>query len=85
MNRHSLPEVHSRTTDEMLEHFSFLGDEVAEQIVIDNPMSIADRIGDVKVIKDDLYTPTIIGADEEVRGLTYSMARHIYGNNYRKL
>lgn len=79
MNRHSLPEVHFRTTDEMLDHFSFLGNETAEQIVIDNPLKIADRIGDVKVIKDDLYTPEIEGADEEVRELTYSMARHIYG------
>ncbi|MGG0669055.1 PolC-type DNA polymerase III [Sporosarcina koreensis] len=79
MNRHSLPEVHFRTTDEMLEHFAFLGDEVAEQIVIDNPHAVAERIGDVKVIKDDLYTPTIVGADNEVRDLTYSMARHIYG------
>lgn len=79
MNRHSLPEVHFRTTDEMLEHFSFLGEEVAEQIVIDNPQAIVDRVGDVKVIKDDLYTPTIVGADDEVRDLTYSMARSIYG------
>ena len=79
LNRHSLPEVQFRTTDEMLEHFSFLGEEVAEQIVIDNPRIVADRIGDVKVIKDDLYTPTIVGADEEVRELTYSTARQIYG------
>ena len=40
---------------------------------------MADRIGDVKPIKDDLYTPTIDGADEEVRELTYSMAHEIYG------
>lgn len=81
MNRHALPEVHFRTTDEMLEHFSFLGKETAEQIVIDNPNAIAERIGNVKVIKDDLYTPTIEGADEEVRNLTYTMAHSIYGEN----
>ena len=33
----------------------------------------------LKPIKDDLYTPTIEGADEEVRELTYSMAHEIYG------
>ena len=43
MNRHALPEVHFRTTDEMLEEFSFLGEEVAEEIVIDNPHEIADK------------------------------------------
>ncbi|WP_336822505.1 PolC-type DNA polymerase III [Sporosarcina sp. USHLN248] len=79
LNRHQLPAVHFRTTDDMLEEFSFLGEEVAQQIVIDNPQAIADRIGDVKVIKDDLYTPAIEGADDEVRNLTYTMARSIYG------
>ncbi|CAM3075018.1 PolC-type DNA polymerase III [Filibacter tadaridae] len=85
MNRHSLPDVHFRTTDEMLKEFSFLGEQVAEEIVIDNPRAIMDRIDDVKVIKDDLYTPTIEGADMEVRELTYSMAHAIYGNELPEL
>lgn len=79
LNRHSLPAVHFRTTDEMLEEFDFLGEHIAEEIVIDNPKAIADRIGDVKAIKDDLYTPEIEGAEEEVKELTYSMAHEIYG------
>lgn len=79
LNRHSLPAVHFRTTDEMLEEFSFLGNEVAEEIVIDNPLKIVERIGEVQTIKEDLYTPTIEGADEEVKQLTYSMAHRIYG------
>ncbi|ARD49330.1 PolC-type DNA polymerase III [Sporosarcina sp. P33] len=80
MNRHSLPAVHFRTTDEMLKEFEFLGEEAAKEIVIDNPLKIVERVGDVKPIKDDLYTPKIEGAEEEVRELTYSMARHIYGD-----
>ncbi|WP_313234497.1 PolC-type DNA polymerase III [Sporosarcina ureae] len=79
LNRHSLPEVHFRTTDEMLKEFEFLGEDVAQEIVVDNPLEIVDRIGDVKPIKDDLYTPTIEGAEDEVRDLTYSMAQRIYG------
>src|SRR5690606_35130756 len=79
LNRHSLPDVHFRTTDEMLKEFEFLGEEKAEQIVIDNPQQIADLIGDVQVIRDELYTPVIEGADDEVRNLTYTMARSIYG------
>ena len=31
----------------------------------------------LKPIKDDLYTPKIEGAEEEVRELTYSMAHRI--------
>lgn len=80
MNRHSLPAVHFRTTDEMLEEFAFLGEQAAKEIVIDNPLKIVERVGDVKPIKDDLYTPKIEGADEEVRELTYSMAHRIYGD-----
>lgn len=79
LNRSSLPEAHFRTTDEMLKEFEFLGEEVAKQIVLDNPKQIADRIEHVQVIKDDLYAPNIDGADEEVRELTYGMAHHIYG------
>ena len=79
LNRHALPTVHFRTTDEMLEEFAFLGKEVAEEIVIDNPQKIVERVGDVKPIKDDLYTPKIEGAEEEVKELTYSMAHEIYG------
>lgn len=36
-------------------------------------------IGDVKPIKDDLYTPKIEGSDDEVTNLTYEMAHRIYG------
>ncbi|AYC29277.1 PolC-type DNA polymerase III [Paenisporosarcina cavernae] len=79
LNRHSLPKVHFRTTNEMLEAFDFLGEETAREIVITNTHKIADRIDSIKPIKDDLYTPKIEGADEEVRELSYSMARSIYG------
>ena len=32
-------------------------------------------IDDIKPIKDDLYTPKIEGADDEIREMSYSMAR----------
>ncbi|SIT67298.1 PolC-type DNA polymerase III [Edaphobacillus lindanitolerans] len=79
LNRHSLPDVHFRTTDEMLDEFAFLGEETAARIVIDNPAWVAEQIGEVQVIKDELFTPVIEGADDEVRNLTYTMAHSIYG------
>jgi DNA polymerase-3 subunit alpha (Gram-positive type) len=85
LNRHKLPKVHFRTTDEMLEAFSFLGDEKAKEIVVTNTNYIADLIGEVKPIKDDLYTPKIEGADEEMREMSYAMARSIYGDPLPKL
>lgn len=80
LNRHNLPDVHFRTTNEMLDAFSFLGKEKAREIVITNTNKIADMIDTIKPIKDDLYTPKIKGADEEMRQMSYDMARRIYGD-----
>ena len=79
LNRHQLPNVHFRTTDEMLKAFAFLGEEKAKEIVVTNTNKIADMIDEIKPIKDDLYTPKIEGAEDEVRNMSYSMARSIYG------
>lgn len=81
LNRHQLPDVHFRTTDEMLECFSFLDANKAKEIVVTNTQKIADMIEEVKPIKDDLYTPKIEGADEEMRAMSYAMARSIYGDD----
>ncbi|WP_409305459.1 PolC-type DNA polymerase III [Peribacillus sp. SCS-155] len=79
LNRHKLPDVHFRTTDEMLKEFEFLGPEKAKEVVVINSNKIADMIDSIKPIKDDLYTPKIEGADEEMREMSYAMARKIYG------
>ena len=79
LNRHELPDVHFRTTNEMLDAFSFLGKETAKEIVVDNSNKIADMIDVIKPIRDDLYTPKIEGADEEMRRMSYAMAKSIYG------
>lgn len=79
LNRHQLPDVHFRTTDEMLQAFSFLGAERAKDVVVTNTNNIADSIEIVKPIKDDLYTPKIDGADEEIRTMSYEKAKSIYG------
>ncbi|QFT88902.1 DNA polymerase III PolC-type [Bacillus sp. THAF10] len=81
LNRHKLPDVHFRTTDEMLAQFSFLGEEKAKEIVVFNTQKVASMIEEIKPIKDDLYTPKIEGADDEIRDMSYSMARRIYGDN----
>ncbi|MFC0271331.1 PolC-type DNA polymerase III [Metabacillus herbersteinensis] len=85
LNRHELPDVHFRTTDEMLKCFSFLGPEKAKELVITNTNKIAEMVDDVKPIKDDLYTPKIEGADEEVREMSYARVRSIYGEQIPEL
>ena len=79
LNRVTLPNTPFRTTEEMLEAFSFLGSEVAKQIVVSNSHTIANDVEDIAPIKDDLYTPSIEGAEEDVRNLTYETAQSIYG------
>jgi DNA polymerase III subunit alpha, Gram-positive type len=79
LNRHELPDVHFRTTNEMEDAFSFLGKETAKEIVVDNSNKIADLVDVIKPIRDDLYTPKIEGADEEMRRMSYTMAKSIYG------
>ncbi|MBM7094212.1 PolC-type DNA polymerase III [Bacillus sp. H-16] len=81
LNRHSLPDVHFRTTDEMLECFSFLSEDKRKEVVVTNPNMIADDIDEIKPIPDDLYTPNLEGADDEMRDMTYSMAKSIYGDD----
>ena len=81
LNRHKLPDVHFRTTDEMLDAFSFLGKEKAKEIVVHNTNKIADMIDEVKPIKDELYTPKIEGAEDEIRNMSYKMAKQIYGDS----
>ncbi|AGK53087.1 PolC-type DNA polymerase III [Bacillus sp. 1NLA3E] len=80
LNRHELPDVHFRTTNEMLASFAFLGKEKAKEIVVTNTNKVADMIDVIKPIKDDLYTPKIEGAEEEMREMSYGMAKRIYGD-----
>ncbi len=52
------PNQYFMTTDEMLEEFSFLGNETAKEIVVKNSNIIADSVEYIKVIPDELYAPT---------------------------
>ncbi|MBS4198992.1 PolC-type DNA polymerase III [Bacillus sp. FJAT-49732] len=80
LNRHELPDVHFRTTNEMLSEFAFLGKDLAQKIVVDNSILVADMIESIKPIKDDLYTPKIEGAEDEIRTMSYERAKSIYGD-----
>lgn len=74
------PEVHFRTTDEMIRCFSFLDRDDVDDIVWRNPQKIADSIEKISPVKKDLYTPKIEGAEDEITTLSYNEARRLYGN-----
>ena len=75
-----LPKAHFRTTNEMLDEFAFLGEELARKLVIENTNALAEIFEPVEVVKGDLYTPFIDKAEETVAELTYKKAFEIYGN-----
>ena len=75
------PPLYLRTTEEMLAEFSYLGEELAYEAVVTNPRRINDMIEKFKPIPDDLYSPMIPGADEEIREMSYRKARLMYGEN----
>ena len=75
-----LPKAHFRTTNEMLDEFAFLGEDLARKLVIENPNALAEIFEPVEVVKGDLYTPFIDKAEETVAELTYKKAFEIYGN-----
>ncbi|MDS3902104.1 PolC-type DNA polymerase III [Staphylococcus hominis] len=81
LNRSTLPEAHFRTTDEMLDEFHFLGEDKAYDIVVKNTNELADRIEKVIPIKDQLFTPRMEGANEEIRELSYTNAKKLYGDD----
>jgi DNA polymerase-3 subunit alpha (Gram-positive type) len=68
-----------RTTEEMLEEFSYLGAEKAEEIVIDNPRKIADRCQKISPIRAGKFPPVIENSDQDLRNICYNRAHEIYG------
>jgi len=80
LNRVTLPDHSFKTTQEMLDSFSFLGEKLAYEIVVENSQQISQRIEKVSPLKSKLYTPSIEGAEEDIRRLTYDKATSIYGD-----
>ena len=73
--------LYFKTTDEMLEEFSYLGEDKAYEIVVKTPNMIADMCDKLKPYLDEqkTYAPTFPGANEELSNMAITMAHKIYG------
>lgn len=67
------------TTDEMLENFSYLGEDKAYEVVVKNTNLIADSVESILPIPNGTFPPIIEGSDDDLRKLSYEKAKSIYG------
>jgi DNA polymerase-3 subunit alpha (Gram-positive type) len=73
--------IYFKTTDEMLEEFSYLGEEKCREVVITNPNKIADLCERVELLPKDLYAPKIENSVEDLQALVYGRMHELYGEN----
>lgn len=76
----SLPDI--LCTDEMLDAFSFLGKESAEEAVIHTPNRLADLCGRIQIFPEDkqCFQPILPGAYQTVADLCWKQLRIRYGS-----
>ena len=87
----NIPSQHFRTTQEMLDDFSFLDKDLAYEIVVENTNKVADMIEEIEVIPDTggiPFSPRVKSDDGEsyldcpkvVTDLVFTKAREWYGD-----
>ena len=77
--------LYLRTTEEMLEEFSYLGSEKAEEVVITNTNKIADMIEKISPIHPDKFPPVIENSDQNLKDICFDKAHEIYGETLPKI
>ena len=71
--------LYFRTTDEMLEEFSYLGEETAREVVVDNTHLIAAWCGDLNPLPNGLFAPKLEDSEGELKRLVWGKAKRLYG------
>ena len=72
--------LYLKTTEEMLEEFSYLGKDKAYEVVVTNTNKIADMCENIKPISGEKCPPVIEGSEKELEEMTYSKAKELYGD-----
>ena len=72
--------LYLRTTEEMLEEFSYLGEEKAYEVVVTNTNKISDMCDRISPISPEKCPPHIPGCEETIKKIAYSKAYELYGD-----
>ena len=72
--------IYLRTTEEMLREFDYFGEEIAREVVIENPNRIADMCERIRPIPEGRYEPDLPGAKEELESSCWQRAHDWYGD-----
>ena len=71
--------LYFRTTEEMLEEFSYLGEDKAFEVVVANTNKIADLCEPIQPVRDGSYPPSIENCEEDLIKMCHEKAHRIYG------
>ncbi|AHF07095.1 DNA polymerase III subunit alpha [Desulfitobacterium metallireducens] len=71
--------LYLKTTDEMLEEFSYLGEEKAYEVVVTNTNMISDMCESISPISQEKCPPHIEGCEQTIKDIAYSKAHDLYG------
>lgn len=72
--------LYFRSTWDMLEEFSYLGEEKAYEVVVTNTRAIADRVETFPLFPEGLHLPTIPGGEQAFRQAVEDRCRELYGD-----
>ncbi len=75
------PDLHFRTTDEMLSDFKDFGEEKAFELVVSNTVKIAEMIEEVSPVPNGTFPPKVEGSEEEIKNAAWKTACEWYGED----
>jgi DNA polymerase-3 subunit alpha (Gram-positive type) len=90
----TMPEQYLLTTDEMMKSMSFLGKDLAHEIVVKNTHQLNDMIDKIQAFPKQLYSlpddafKDLLGIDsiaDEVKRLVYDKTQYLYGSTPHQL
>ncbi len=73
--------LYLKTTNEMLEEFSYLGMEKAYEVVVTNTNKIADMCQQISPISPEKCPPYIEGCEQTIKDIAYGKAIELYGDS----